>query len=107
LASILAREAAGSTGLGGGVALPHARSARLASPLLAVGRTSVPIDFGSADGQPVSLIFLLAASASDPKGHLKALAALSRTAADKKLVRRMLKAATGKDLYGVLAGVPV
>ncbi len=105
--AVLAREAAGSTGLGAGVAVPHARSPRLTAPLLAAGLAPVPIDFRSADGKPVSLVFLLAVPEKDPAAHLQALAALSRVAADKKLLRRLNKAASSEELYGLLAGVPL
>ena len=106
-AAVLAREAAGSTGLGNGVAIPHARSAALAAPRLAVGRTSKPIDFKAADGKPVSLVFLLAVPEADPKSHLKALAALSRVASDKKLLKSLGKAATAAELFPLLAPVAV
>ena len=100
------REAAGSTGLGNGVAIPHARSPRVTVPILAVGRASRPIEFSAADGKPVSLIFLLVVPVADPKSHLKALAALSRLAMDKKLLRRLNKAASPDELHKLLAAVP-
>lgn len=103
----LARERAGSTGIGDGVAIPHARSAKLTSPKLSVGLSARPIDFNSADGKPVSLIFLLAVPESDPKSHLKALAALSRVAMDKKLLRQLTKAASPEALYALLAERPI
>jgi len=106
-AAMAAREAAGSTGLGNGVAIPHARSSRVTAPALAVGRASRPIEFSSADGKSVSLVFLLVVPAADPKAHLKVLAALSRLAMDKKLLRRMNKAASPDELYQLLVEVPL
>jgi len=106
-AAILAREAAGSTGLGNGVAVPHARSPRIAAPLMSAGLVAPPIDFRSADGQPVSLVLLLAVPAADPTAHLKTLAALSRLASDKKLLRRLSKAASGLEFYDLIAGFPL
>lgn len=106
-AAMAAREAAGSTGLGNGVAIPHARSPRVKAPALAVGRASHPIEFNSADGKPVSLVFLLAVPMAEPKAHLRVLAALSRLALDKKLLRRMNKAASPDELYQLLAEVSI
>ena len=106
-AALLAREAAGSTGIGNGVAIPHARSPKISAPLLAVGLTARPIDFKSADGKPVSLVFLLAVPNAMPSSHLKILAALSRLASDKKLLP-LLKGATYPDeLYNLLAPHPI
>ena len=106
-AALLAREAAGSTGIGNGVAIPHARSLNISVPLLAAGRATQPIDFKSADGKPVTLVFLLAVPAADPKSHLAVLAALSRMAMDKKLLRRLNKAASPDEFRAILAELPV
>lgn len=106
-AAVLAREAAGSTGLGNGVAIPHARTRRLAAPRLAVGRAAKPVDFHAADGKPVTLIFLLAVPESDPRAHLSVLAALSRIASDKKLLKALGKAESAGEIYDLLASAAV
>jgi len=106
-AAVLAREAAGSTGLGNGMAIPHARSQDISAPALAAGLAAKPIDFNSADGKPVTVVFLLAVPAADPKSHLAVLAALSRMALDKKLLRRLNHAASPEELRALLAGLPV
>jgi fructose PTS system EIIBC or EIIC component len=105
-AALLAREAAGSTGIGNGVAIPHARSLKISAPLLAAGLAAQPIDFKAADGKPVTLVFLLAVPAADPKSHLAVLAALSRMALDKKLLRRLNKAASPDEFHAILAEIP-
>jgi PTS system fructose-specific IIC component len=106
-AALLAREAAGSTGIGNGVAIPHARSHQISAPMLAAGLAAQPIDFNSADGKPVALVFLLAVPAADPKSHLAVLAALSRMALDKKLLRRLNKAASPDEFRALLTELPV
>jgi PTS system fructose-specific IIA component len=103
--AILAREQAGSTGIGNGVAIPHARSRWAAKPLLAVGRLAKPIDFSAADAKPVSLVFLLAVPETDPKSHLKVLAALSRLASDAKLLKALNKTRAPEELVALIAGV--
>ncbi len=107
VAAVLAREQAGSTGLGNGVAIPHARTRRLTLPRVAAGRAAKPIDFKAADGQPVSLIFLLAVPESDPRAHLQLLAALSRLASDKKRLKVLARAASPQDLFEQLSSWPV
>ena len=105
--AVLAREAVGSTGIGRGVAIPHARSARLKAPRLAVGLTAKPLDFAAADGLPVTLIFLLAVPEADPKSHLKTLAALSRLVCDAKRLRGLLKAESSQALSAELSRVEI
>jgi len=106
-ASLQARESAGSTGIGNGVAIPHARSSNISTPLLAVGLARTPIDFKSADGKPVSLVFLLAVPDSAPSSHLKTLAALSRLALDKKFLSLLKQASYPDELYNLLAPNPI
>jgi len=77
-ADALAREAKTSTGIPGGLAIPHCRSAAVTEPTLAVARLSQPVDFGSADG-PADLIFMIAAPEGADQDHLKILSKLARS----------------------------
>lgn len=106
-AAVLSREAAGSTGIGSGIAIPHARWPKAEAPMMAAGLAQGPIDFKSADGNPVRLVFLLAVPVADYAAHLKTLAAVSRLGADKTLLRRLLRAASPEALRGLLAEVPL
>jgi PTS system fructose-specific IIC component len=106
-AAVLAREAAGSTGIGEGVAIPHARTTAVSRPLLAIGRAAAPIDFHAADGLPVTLVFLLAVPAAEPSFHLKTLAAISRIATDKKLLKQMNAAADPRRLFELISVRPL
>jgi nitrogen PTS system EIIA component len=81
-AEILKREELGSTGTGGGIAIPHARIQSLIKPFGLLARLKQPIDFGAIDGQPVDLIFLLLlpmAAKADPFGALASAARRLRT----------------------------
>ena len=73
----LAREATSSTGLPGGIAIPHCRTAAVDVPTLAFARLSPPVAFGSKDG-PADLAFLIAAPAGGDATHLKVLTQLAR-----------------------------
>ncbi|MBO8162901.1 MAG: PTS sugar transporter subunit IIA [Brevibacillus sp.] len=73
------REAAGSTGIGFGVAIPHGKSSGVKRPGLAFARLREPIEWDSLDGQPVSLVFMIAVPEHQAGNeHLQILAALSR-----------------------------
>ena len=75
---LLARERLGSTGVGAGVAIPHAKLEGLSKALGGVRPLREPIEFDAVDGRPVDLIFLLLAPDSAGSDHLKALALVSR-----------------------------
>ena len=77
LADVAAREEQMSTGLEGGIGIPHARSPHVTEPSLAFGRTAAGVDFGADDG-PAHLIFLIAAPAEGGADHMTILAALAR-----------------------------
>ncbi len=78
LAGLLEREQAGSTGLGRGVAAPHARVPGLARSRVVVVRLERPIPFEAIDGQPVDLFLAVLSPADSGVEHLRALARISR-----------------------------
>jgi mannitol/fructose-specific phosphotransferase system IIA component (Ntr-type) len=76
---VLHRESLGSTGIGRGIALPHAKSDVVSEVLGVVGRSAEPVTWpGAADAEPVRLVCLLVTPASDPQASMRALEALSR-----------------------------
>ena len=80
---LAAREALGSTGVGAGIAVPHARIEGLAALTGFFARLDKPIAFAAIDGQPVDLVFLLLSPAQATGDHLAALAAMSRRLRDR------------------------
>jgi nitrogen PTS system EIIA component len=74
--ALRAREQMGSTGIGRGVAIPHARSSAFREPRAAFLRLSHPIDFGAADGQPVDLVFAMCVPDHQVDQHLQTLSGL-------------------------------
>ena len=81
--SLAAREKLGSTGIGQGVALPHARIKGLREPLAAFIRLYQPISFDAADGKPVSLLFVLLVPERATEAHLQLLAEAAQMFADR------------------------
>lgn len=86
------RETQGSTSLGNGVAIPHARLKSLDKIVVAMARLSAGIDFGIEDHEPVSLIFILITPTDRAGEYLKVLAKLSKFLKEKKLLKRLLAA---------------
>lgn len=87
--SLIERENLGSTGVGNGVALPHARIAGIDTVVGGFLRIEQPLDFSSVDRQPVDLVFTLFAPEDSGVEHLKALALISRTMRNKAICERL------------------
>ncbi len=83
--ALAAREALGTTGIGSGIAIPHARLPTLAQPLALFARLDKPVDWQAIDGQPVDLVFLLLSPEQDAGLHLQALAAVTRRLRDRDI----------------------
>jgi PTS system nitrogen regulatory IIA component len=100
--ALLAREQLGSTGLGAGFALPHARIEGLQSYLGLFARLSKPIDFDAIDGKPVWLVFVLLIPSENTTPHVAALAAISRRFRDTTLATALRDAKTPVEAYAFL-----
>lgn len=96
---LLEREKLGSTGIGGGIAIPHGKLAGLEDLIVSFGRSKDGIDFDSMDGKPVHIFFLLMAPENSAGQHLKVLAKISRMLKDNSFKTDIMKAASVGDLY--------
>ncbi len=92
--ALLEREALGSTGLGSGVAVPHARIEGLHRVFGVFVRLDTPVAYGSVDDRPVDLMFALFAPPRDGADHLRALAAVSRAVRSPELRESLRQART-------------
>ena len=97
------REVLGSTGFGRGVAIPHARSREVNRPVVVLLRLESPVDFASADGMPVDLVFGLMSPENAGATHLHALAAISRLVRDDATHERLAEAPDAQALYALLS----
>jgi nitrogen PTS system EIIA component len=102
LQALLAREATGSTGVGRGVAIPHARVAGLTSVQAVVARLEKPIDFDSLDGEPVDLLVALFAPLDAGSEHLRALARVSRLLRQPELREQLRQAHSADAIMALL-----
>lgn len=103
LKAVLDRETQRSTGIGRGFAIPHAKTDAVSKLIITIGRCDKPIDFAAIDGQPVTLLALLASPTSATSAHIQALAKLSRLVTNQVTLNRLLEAETAQDLYAVIA----
>lgn len=102
LAVLKEREALGSTGIGGGIAIPHGKLGGLEEVIVLFARSSQGVEFAAVDGNPVHLIFLLLAPESAAGTHLKILARISRMLKQSKFRDKLLAAADAGALYDLI-----
>lgn len=105
--ALLERENLGPTGVGHGVALPHARIAGLTAVTGAFIKLDTPLDFDAADRQPVDLVFALFAPQDAGVEHLKALALVSRTMRNVSVCAKLRANADTSTLHAILTEGPV
>lgn len=98
------REKAGSTGYGGGVAIPHGRLPSLDRIVGHFARLATPLQYQAVDQLPVDLVFLLLSPVDAGAEHLKALARVSRALRDKQVLAKLRGARSRDAIYAVLSG---
>ncbi len=96
------REQTRTTGIGHGVAIPHGKSARCQKLCMAVAKPPTPIEFGSIDGRPVDLIFLLISPLDQTGPHIQALATISRMLTDETLRAGLKRSASAQEVYDLI-----
>ena len=101
--AVLEREKLGSTAIGAGIAIPHARANTVNEVSIAFARSSKGIDFNSVDGDPVHLIFLLAAPVESGSLYLKLLARISRLLRYQDLLDELKQAKTKDEVVKIIA----
>lgn len=99
------RENLASTGVGLGVAIPHASTAAIAEPCLGLFRTAVPVPFDSVDGVPVRLMVVVLAPKASQALHLRILARIARLVRDPATRERLLAAPTPADVCAIIGDV--
>ncbi|ARJ51238.1 PTS fructose transporter subunit IIABC [Staphylococcus lutrae] len=100
--AIQAREQQSSTGVGEGIAIPHAKVEAVNTPAIAFGKTQQGIDYESLDGAPAHLFFMIAAPATGAQTHLDALAKLSGILMHAHVRQQLLDAETPEDVLAII-----
>jgi Kef-type K+ transport system membrane component KefB/mannitol/fructose-specific phosphotransferase system IIA component (Ntr-type) len=104
--AVLAREAIMSTGVGQGIAIPHARMPGLAAPVVAIGISNAGVDFGAPDGELASLIVLVVTPEHDDLIQIELMAEIARTFQHGDTRRAVAHARTFEELSEVLRDAP-
>jgi PTS system nitrogen regulatory IIA component len=100
---LLKREELGSTGIGKGVAIPHARLPDLQRPFGLLAKLKQGIEFDAIDGQAVDILFVLLLPATAENEALGALALVARTLRSPDILARLRAARTSSELYSAIA----
>jgi fructose-specific phosphotransferase system IIA component len=100
--AVLDRESQGSTGIGEGIAIPHAKSQAIDDIVVAFGRSTSGVDFQSLDGKPAYLFFLLVTPEDRPGEHLKLLARISRIMRNAALREQLLLCTLPEELQKLI-----
>lgn len=98
LRAVRDREAHGTTAVGFGVAIPHGKSAGVARAAVAFGRANHDLQWESMDGEPVRMVFLIAAPEGANDAHLRALSQLARQLMNEEFRHRLMTAATPETI---------
>lgn len=101
---LIGRERLGSTGIGQGVAIPHARSPHCKEPIASFLRLSEPVDFDAVDGEPVDLVFVLLVPEEADDAHLALLGQVAGIMNDAKTRNALRRAESQQELYSRLIG---
>jgi len=100
--ALVERERLGTTGIGRGVAIPHARLAHLDELFCTFVRVQPAVDFEAIDGDPVDLVFVLLVPEESGADHLKALARISKLLRNEEVCQKLRRAKTSEDALKVI-----
>ena len=99
---LLERERLGSTGIGGGIGIPHGKLKQLDQLIIGFGLSRKGVDFESLDGDPTRIFFLLMTPESSTGLHLKLLARISRILKNELFKERLLQAGSAEEIYAII-----
>ncbi|TDM12211.1 PTS fructose transporter subunit IIABC [Macrococcus lamae] len=100
--AIYAREAQSTTGIGEGIAIPHAKTNAVKTPAIAFGKSKIGVDYQSLDGTPAHLFFMIAAPAGGAQTHLDALAKLSGILMNEDVREELLNADSKEEVLSII-----
>ncbi|WFB47608.1 PTS fructose transporter subunit IIABC [Vibrio coralliilyticus] len=106
LSDIQAREEIGNTGFEDGVALPHAKSAAVSQPAVAIGISRQGIEYGAEDGHPSKLFFMIASPDGGADHHIEVLAELSSKLIEEGFIERFMQASSSEEALELLLAKP-
>ncbi|MBU1182709.1 MAG: PTS sugar transporter subunit IIA [Proteobacteria bacterium] len=102
---LLERERLGSTGIGGGIGIPHGKLKNLESLIMGFGLSRKGADFESIDGRPAHLFFILLTPENSTGLHLKLLARISRLLKNESFKKKLMDATDSNQVYSIIEEV--
>lgn len=99
---MLNREKMGSTGIGNGIAIPHARMFNSEEAVAILLQCQEPIEFDSIDNKPVDLLFALLVPEEQCKEHLKTLSSMAERLSNKQVLKQLRSAQSDQELYEIM-----
>lgn len=102
LKAVIVREDTRSTGIGSGIAIPHGKCAGTKELVMALGIAATPIDFDSIDGNPVSIVVLIASPIDRTGPHIQALARISRLMLDEQFRTNLQNVTSPEEAYALI-----
>jgi nitrogen PTS system EIIA component len=102
---LLERERLGSTGIGGGIGIPHGKLKDLGSLIMGFGLSRKGVDFESIDGRPAHLFFIILTPENSTGLHLKLLARISRLLKNESFKKKLMKATDSDQIYSIIEEV--
>ncbi|MGE6754178.1 PTS fructose transporter subunit IIABC [Rossellomorea sp. NPDC071047] len=100
--AILNREAQSTTGIGEGIAIPHAKTSAVKTPAIAFGKSEQGVDYESLDGAPAHLFFMIAATEGANQTHLEALSRLSSMLMDSEVRKALVNASSKEEVLEII-----
>ncbi|MDW6002863.1 PTS IIA-like nitrogen regulatory protein PtsN [Vibrio mangrovi] len=100
--NMLSREKVGSTGIGNGIAIPHARMSISENAVAVLIQCEEPIDFDAIDNRPVDILFALFVPEEQCQAHLKTLSSMAERLNDKQVLKQLRKAENDQKLYDIM-----
>lgn len=102
LEALMAREKLGSTGIGGGIAIPHGKLSHVVKPILVFVVSKEPIAFDAIDNQPVDIFCAILIPEDQCQAHLSTLSGIAKLLSQKELTKKIRNAQTNQQLYQLL-----
>jgi nitrogen PTS system EIIA component len=99
---LLDREKLGSTGIGDGIAIPHARFEDLQGPICVCAKLAKPVEFDAMDGLPVDVVILLLSPASSGRDGLNMLSCVARKFREDRILPAICQANSAEEIYAIL-----
>jgi fructose-specific phosphotransferase system IIA component len=100
--AVMERETTRTTGIGGGLAIPHGKCKDVKGLVMAVGKPAVPIDYASVDNQPVRIVILMASPPDQTGPHIQALARISRVMTTDRFRESLFNAKNAEEIYDTI-----